>query len=72
VKAKDYAMRDFRDLDNAVGQLKRGAFIFDKIHLNDTGSKYVGELIASSLAPIINRSTIAPEAAEEALPRGTQ
>jgi hypothetical protein len=59
VKAKDYAMRDFRDLDNAVGQLKRGAFIFDKIHLNDTGSKYVGELIASSLAPIINRSTIA-------------
>lgn len=42
------------DLDKAVGQLKKQAFLFDNIHLNSTGSEYVGELIASSLAPTID------------------
>jgi lysophospholipase L1-like esterase len=42
------------DVDKAVGQLKKQAFLFDNIHLNNTGSEYVGELIASSLAPIID------------------
>jgi lysophospholipase L1-like esterase len=41
------------DLDKALGQLKKPAFLFDNIHLNNTGSEYVGELIASSVAPII-------------------
>jgi hypothetical protein len=42
------------DLDKAIGQLKKSAFLFDNIHLNNTGSEYVGALIASSLAPIID------------------
>jgi lysophospholipase L1-like esterase len=73
--ARDVARRNdvlLIDLDNAVGQLKRGAFLFDNIHLNDTGSKYAGELIASSLAPILNQSTTAPDAAEQARPQGPQ
>jgi lysophospholipase L1-like esterase len=42
------------DLDKAIEQVRVQAFLFDDIHLNNAGSKYVGELIASSLASFIN------------------
>jgi len=42
------------DLDRAIDQMRNSAFLFDNIHLNNRGSKFVGELIASALAPLIN------------------
>jgi hypothetical protein len=42
------------DLDNAIGEVRDSAFFFDKIHLNNRGSRFVGEIIASSLAPLVN------------------
>jgi lysophospholipase L1-like esterase len=42
------------DLDRAVDQKQNWAFLYDNIHLNNRGSKFVGELIASSLAPFVN------------------
>jgi lysophospholipase L1-like esterase len=42
------------DLDRAIDQERNSAFLYDNIHLNNRGSKFVGELIASSLAPLVN------------------
>ncbi len=42
------------DLDRAIDEKRDWAFLYDNIHLNNRGSKFVGELIASSLAPLVN------------------
>jgi lysophospholipase L1-like esterase len=42
------------DLDGAMDQKRNWAFLYDNIHLNNRGSQFVGELIASSLAPLVN------------------
>jgi lysophospholipase L1-like esterase len=42
------------DLDRSIDRMRDSAFLYDNIHLNNKGSKLVGELIASSLAPLIN------------------
>jgi lysophospholipase L1-like esterase len=54
---REVAQRDevtLIDLDNAIGEIRDSAFLFDKIHLNNRGSKFVGGVIASSLAPLVN------------------
>jgi hypothetical protein len=54
---RDVARRDqvtLIDLDRAIDQKRNWAFLYDNIHLNNRGSKFVGELIASSLAPLLN------------------
>jgi lysophospholipase L1-like esterase len=53
---REVAQRDkvaLIDLDLKIGEIRDLAFLFDKIHLNDRGSKFVGEVIAASLAPLV-------------------
>jgi lysophospholipase L1-like esterase len=42
------------DLDKAIVEIRNSAFLFDKIHLNNRGSNFVGEVIAASLTPLVN------------------
>jgi lysophospholipase L1-like esterase len=54
---RSVALRDqvtLIDLDRAIDEIRNVAFLYDEIHLNNKGSQFVGELIASSLAPSIN------------------
>jgi lysophospholipase L1-like esterase len=54
---RDVARRDevtLIDLDKAIAEIRNSAFLFDKIHLNNRGSNFVGEVVAASLTPLVN------------------